>query len=677
MSAVLPNAEEVSSWVAGDVGRVVRSQWKPSTERFGLLRWNGQRVRVEWQGDFPCFNPSFIQSAPLGFGKRRNPYPHDKKEAIAAAAIRLSAVGPVMIFTGKAVSIPGLARAVLLGLGENPPDHPWPTDAWRAFAVAAEDDLPADAIEARAARAGVICHSSRLTTEVRLAVDRLMRSNPPKVIIATTTLGQGVNIGISSVIVASPYVDAQRPVSRRDFWNICGRAGRAFVDGEGKVLYVIDDTKAGWQRERELELAKRYFEGPEADRIESGLLLVLRLLVQIAERAAVSFELLLEICANNDFGRIGAEADRLRALCDLLDDELLAIHLDSTVNPNPTPDVDWVERVFRNSLAAIQARTTGAQVSEEQALGLLRARASAVVASVAGHDQRAVVASGLPLTTAMRAVLDVETFRTIADVFLNVERAFSGLVEAVRLVENWTREYGQAVTEDIPAEEELTDIRASWLSGMGLSELARVHDDAVKTCRDLYGYQLPWILHAAAQILSKIEDTDRPEALSEIALLVELGVPNLLASKIYLAGLRSRTVVSELCRLQGLWSETAAGIRRQLSSGEFVGRLRPLVGERTTIWLDLLLREVSTTEVLHAPRFREFGGVDFGETGNVHVRTLGGRTFLCNDGYTKKMEVHSSPELPFDAVADDPRFKFVNVEGTWKLVVRDPHVRSA
>ena len=132
-SAVLPNAQELAEWVTGNPAAVATSPWKPSAERFGLLRWNGSRVRVDWQGEVASFNPSFVEAKPLGFGRRRNPFPNDKSEAVAATAVRLCAIGPVMIFTGRAVSVPTLAEAVLLALGENPEDHSWPDHEWRVF----------------------------------------------------------------------------------------------------------------------------------------------------------------------------------------------------------------------------------------------------------------------------------------------------------------------------------------------------------------------------------------------------------------------------------------------------------------------------------------------------------------------------------------------------------------
>ncbi len=161
LSAVLPNARELAEWVTGDPNAVASSPWKPSAERFGLLRWNGSRVRIDWHGEVSSFNPSFVEAKRLGFGTRRKPFPNDKNEAVAATAVRLSAIGPVMIFTGRAVSVPTLAEAVLLALGERPEDHAWPEHEWKVFQGVCQEELEPDAIELRAARAGVVCHSNR------------------------------------------------------------------------------------------------------------------------------------------------------------------------------------------------------------------------------------------------------------------------------------------------------------------------------------------------------------------------------------------------------------------------------------------------------------------------------------------------------------------------------------
>ena len=138
-----------------------------------------------------------------------------------------------MIFSARANSIPGLAACVLTAIGENAEDHNWPKNEWNAFLATCQEELQDSAVELTAARKGIICHSNKLPSQVRMATERLMRSTSPKIIIASSTLAQGVNIGISSVIVATPY-QTDQPIDHRDFWNICGRAGRALLMARGK-----------------------------------------------------------------------------------------------------------------------------------------------------------------------------------------------------------------------------------------------------------------------------------------------------------------------------------------------------------------------------------------------------------------------------------------------------------
>ena len=267
LSAVLPNPDDLATWLTGSIENVARSDWKPSAERFGILRWQGDRVRVDWRGDFESFNPRFVVAGQRGrqydhmlmkWKNRHTPFPRDKNEAVAASAVRLCSIGPVMIFTARANSIPGLAASVLTALGEDAEEHNWPERDWNAFTATCEEELRDEAIELTAARKGIICHSNKLPSQVRMVTERLMRSTVPKIIIASSTLAQGVNIGISSVIVATPY-KSNDPIDHGDFWNICGRAGRAFVDGEGKILYAIDETRLDWQIKKDRELAAYYF----------------------------------------------------------------------------------------------------------------------------------------------------------------------------------------------------------------------------------------------------------------------------------------------------------------------------------------------------------------------------------------------------------------------------------
>ncbi|MEW6725465.1 MAG: DEAD/DEAH box helicase [Bacillota bacterium] len=667
LSAVLPNPQELAEWVTGDPTAVARSTWKPSAERFGLLRWNGSRVRIDWQGEIASFNPSFVEAKPLGFGRRRRPFPSNKNEAVAATAVRLSAIGPVMIFTGRAVSVPTLAEAVLLALGEAPEDHPWPEHEWRVFEAVCQEELTPDAIELKAARAGVVCHSNRLTPQVRLALEHLLRSKPPKIIIATTTLAQGVNVGISSVIIANPYT-GQKPIDRRDYWNICGRAGRAFVDGEGKILYAIDDTRERWQIQRDESLAQSYFNAHTGDRVESGLLSVVRALRAIAGRAGVSFEVLLELAANNDFSGLGSRAKTCEMICDLLDDELLALHEDPVVNPEGSESIEWIERVFRDSLAVLQDRS-----GADDVIAFLRARADSTLRRVSQAARKAVVSSGLPLSVALRAHENIEIFKGVADSYLASEEKFDALLAAVRTIEEWVRINAVSVVVQLPDAAKLDALREKWLDGVGLRELSTIDDDA-NICRELYGYQLPWVIHAASQQLRISEDAERADALAEIALLVELGVPTDLAARIFLAGVRSRAAATELAALNVVFGTSISEISRNLRTLRFVDQLRPLVSATTAVWLDLIVEDSARRRPADVPRFAPFTIESVGDADVLHVRMIGEKAFLCTiDGKTR-IAVEPTEKFPFNEIANDPRIVFIRTGTIWRMEIRDPRL---
>src|SRR5258707_11937598 len=90
---------------------------------------------------------------------------------------------------------------------------------------------------------GIIVHHGRLPGRVRLAVEELARAEAVRLIVATTTLAQGINFPIKTVLVRGLQMGETETVSPMTFWNICGRAGRAMKENEGQILFCVDETK--------------------------------------------------------------------------------------------------------------------------------------------------------------------------------------------------------------------------------------------------------------------------------------------------------------------------------------------------------------------------------------------------------------------------------------------------
>ena len=73
---------------------------------------------------------------------------------------------------------------------------------------------------------GVGVHHAGMSDDARALVEWLTENGHLEVLVATTTLAQGVNFPVSGVVLAShqyPYGEDMPP---EDFWNIAGRAGR-------------------------------------------------------------------------------------------------------------------------------------------------------------------------------------------------------------------------------------------------------------------------------------------------------------------------------------------------------------------------------------------------------------------------------------------------------------------
>ncbi len=86
---------------------------------------------------------------------------------------------------------------------------------------------------------GIAFHHSQLPPLVKEAIENLVSNDAIKVLVATTTLAQGMNFPIKTVIFETLTLGGgnnSKALSHSEFWNIAGRAGRAYKDTEGHIV---------------------------------------------------------------------------------------------------------------------------------------------------------------------------------------------------------------------------------------------------------------------------------------------------------------------------------------------------------------------------------------------------------------------------------------------------------
>ncbi len=104
---------------------------------------------------------------------------------------------------------------------------------------------------------GICYHNSGLSSLVKETIEELIRNNKMKLIFATTTLAQGMNFPINTVIFDKTHFTGAnaKDFSNAEFWNIAGRAGRAYKDKEGYVIVSYSSTQ-----KKTKEIVRKYIE---------------------------------------------------------------------------------------------------------------------------------------------------------------------------------------------------------------------------------------------------------------------------------------------------------------------------------------------------------------------------------------------------------------------------------
>jgi len=374
---------------------------------------------------------------------------------------------------------------------------------------------------------------------------------------------------------------------------------------------------------------------------------------------------------------MGEKEDLFTYVFSIMDDALLAMIEDPSIHFESDDPHTRIDYIFRGALATIQARNSEDEMSDDDVIRFLQNRVSYLISDCPNKNQRlAYVSSGLPYLCARNLHRDLEAWKEAADEAttegLDIERA----VQLLEWIEEWARVYGAGVIEEWPKKAVFDDIRADWIGGVPASKLKGVMKDSMKICKDVYGYQLPWLIHAGSQLFAKEGHEAHSECLGVLAALVELGLPNMTAVNIFLSGVRSRAAACELADLDEEWKSGPGKVRRQLCDPGMISRIEPLLGNDTKCWLRLLKSD-SAKEGFPIPEFQHFTLIKHGENlpDKIVVRKHNNSIFLCTPDGRQRVAVQYNPKWPFMHIANDLRFAFRFNGSAYQLETRDPRLR--
>lgn len=260
VSAITPNVEEINSWLGGAPETVVRSDYRPAFAEFALLKPSGtgangtaalemhpheqEPIRYSIDRFLSRTDFQWINSAT---GKTKTyKFASVKTKAVASARKALP-MGMVAVYAANKRGNQGALGLVEELLEQLACRLPMPSPL--EFADPAhvgqvsrylELEFGQDWIGTRALAAGTVLHHGDIPQETREVFERLLRDRAIGFAVCTSTLAEGVNLPIRTLVLYSVErvdADGKREMARaRDVKNLVGRAGRAGATTKGLII---------------------------------------------------------------------------------------------------------------------------------------------------------------------------------------------------------------------------------------------------------------------------------------------------------------------------------------------------------------------------------------------------------------------------------------------------------
>jgi superfamily II DNA/RNA helicase len=597
LSAILPDGQQLddfAAWLRRDhPGGLIKYDWRPTRLRFGEVVWSpsaaAARLNLRVGDERPWVRRFLVGEAPPKWvsPKRRRTrlFPMDQRELCLATAWRLvEDKQTVLVFCPQRRSVEPFAdvivdlheRGTLRSLLEADPA------VLRTAIALGEEWLGADSAILKCLRIGAALHHGALPTAYRKEIERLLRENVLKVTISSLTLAQGLNLSATAVIMHSLHRSGER-IDVSEFKNVIGRAGRAYVDVEGIVLFPMFDEIA--QKRKNWEAL---INDLGARNMESGLIqLIAALLSRMSARIGGDVDHLTEYVVNNaaawTFPEIANETAEARekALADwerhiaTLDTAILSL-----IGENDVPDggieaaLDdilqsslWHRRLLRYNGASRRALRAGlasrSRLIWNQSTAIRRrGYFLAGVGLAAGHALDAIAPeANLLLVRANAAVLQGDVDAAISAIIRIAELAFA---------------FYPFIPDPMP--DDWRNVLRAWLLSRPLATMAVGHKS--ETLQFVEGglvFRLPWALEAIRVRAATHGDIVEGLAITDFELghavsAVETGTLNRSASILIQAGFNSRLAAIEAVTDTGATFGNSQELRQWLASKDVVAR---------------------------------------------------------------------------------------------------------
>jgi len=569
LSAILPSGDELddlTAWIRSDEpGEPVRSDWRPTRQRFGALTWRGKDalLRLDLDDDGPFLDKFVVEKPPLG--REKKPYPRKNSHLALFAAWEFASQGKrTLIFSTQANWVESYGKQVvdLCKRGHLDSLIDDETPIARALEVGKEwlgEDHPAVA----SLKVGVAIHHGRLPSPFLRELEVLLSEGVVKVIVASPTLSQGLNLNAAVLLVPALYRAGEK-IKGEEFANVAGRAGRAFVDVEGLIVHVMFD-RVKWRKSEWRGLVA----SAKARTLKSGLIqIVAEILERLSREGVLDRDDAWEYLANareawRSLDEEAGVAERLAAAVeyDAEDEDDDTDDEEESIDEEPLSQlVERLDAIVFGLIEALDAdRADLPKLLDEALKGSLwarqiareeddvaplhkkvfEARADLIWRTTTTEARRGHFAMGVGLEAGLAIdamadelaeLIDQADQAALSGDIDELVDALGGLGERLLFMRPFISDKANALPANWKA------ILHSWVSG---EEVSRIGSQNMRAVEEAFTYRLVWALEAVRTRRMSLGWSPETVAGGASA-AVETGVPRFMMAMLIRAGLPSR-----------------------------------------------------------------------------------------------------------------------------------------
>jgi hypothetical protein len=238
------------------LGRLEVSAAGQYTIRYDLMDGRSLRFDDERRADTP-FVPSPFPPLPDGIAGDQGPETRMRAPTLWAA-LQLAGARPDGSTPSVLISLTQNVEtfsATCADLMDSWPENTLPNyravdeanDLWVRCLASAADYFTVQSVEYRLLRRGIAVHHGKMPGLLARRLKAVIDRGYVRVIIATSTLSEGVNIPVNFLLIPS-ICRGPSVLTLQEFMNLIGRAGRPGVSTEGSALVVLPERTVTWDR---------------------------------------------------------------------------------------------------------------------------------------------------------------------------------------------------------------------------------------------------------------------------------------------------------------------------------------------------------------------------------------------------------------------------------------------